>query len=309
MLSFVVPERASSAIQATPAPGGDDTLVELWLRLKTSEHSRRAYRSEADRFRRFCANPLAAVRLTDLAAYAEQLGQGSLAPSSQNRALTAIKSLFSFAHRTGYLTFNPGAALRTRPARDALAQRILTEQEVARMIEAATPGRDRVLLRLLYASGVRVSEAAALEWRDIEPRGAAGQISVFGKGGRTRQVLLGESAWSALWSLRPAEADSLRGPVFRSQRGGALDVSQIRRIVYAAARRAGLERAVSPHWMRHAHASHALDRGAPIHLVQQTLGHATIATTGRYLHARPADSSSRYLEDSAEVAGTGRGVS
>ena len=64
---------------------------------------------------------------------------------------------------------------------------------------------------------------------------------------------------------------------------------------YAAARKAGLEQKVSPHWMRHAHASHALDRSAPIHLVQATLGHASVSTTGRYLHARPTESSSFYL--------------
>ena len=77
--------------------------------------------------------------------------------------------------------------------------------------------------------------------------------------------------------------------------GGALDARQVRRIVAAAARRAGVEGNVSPHWLRHAHASHALDRGAAIHLVQATLGHSSVATTGKYLHARPSESSSKYL--------------
>ena len=87
-------------------------------------------------------------------------------------------------------------------------------------------------------------------------------------------------------------------PIFPSHKGGGpLDPSQVRRIVYAAAKKASLERKVSPHWMRHAHASHALDRSAPIHLVQATLGHASVSTTGRYLHARPTESSSFYLPD------------
>jgi site-specific recombinase XerD len=83
--------------------------------------------------------------------------------------------------------------------------------------------------------------------------------------------------------------------VFRSRKGGPLDASQVHRIVKAAAERAGLSGEVSAYRLRHAHASHSLDRGAPIHLVQQTLGHASVATTGRYLHARPTDSSARYL--------------
>ncbi len=103
------------------------------------------------------------------------------------------------------------------------------------------------------------------------------------------------------------EIQALRGtagpdePVFRSRNtkkahnDGALDTRQLGRIVKAAAKRAGLDEDVSPHWMRHAHASHALDRGAPIHLVRDTLGHESAATTSRYLHARPDDSSSRFL--------------
>ena len=116
---------------------------------------------------------------------------------------------------------------------------------------------------------------------------------MFGKGNKTRTVLLPLSVWAALISIRGTAADD--APIFRSRRGGHLDVSQVVRVVKAAAKRAGLSAAVSPHWMRHAHASHALDRGAPIHLVQTTLGHASVATTGRYLHARPTESSSRYL--------------
>ena len=74
-----------------------------------------------------------------------------------------------------------------------------------------------------------------------------------------------------------------------------LDPSQVHRIVKAAAARAGISAEVSAHWLRHAHASHSLERGAPIHLVQATLGHASVAATGRYLHARPSDSLARYL--------------
>jgi integrase/recombinase XerD len=149
---------------------------------------------------------------------------------------------------------------------------------------------------LLYVSGVRVSEICGLKWCDALARQQGGQITVFGKSGKTRTVLLKPKVWQHLLSLR-GEAKAVE-PVFRSRKGGgALDISQVRRIVYAAARTAGLEQKVSPLWMRHAHASHALDRSAPIHLVQATLGHASVSTTGRYLHARPSESSSFYLPD------------
>ena len=118
----------------------------------------------------------------------------------------------------------------------------------------------------------------------------------FGKRGKTRTILLKPKSWAQLLAIR-GDAGAV-DPVFRSRKGcGHLDSSQVRRIVYAAAKKAGLEQKVSPHWMRHAHASHALDRSAPIHLVQATLGHASVSTTGRYLHARPTESSSFYLPD------------
>ena len=88
-----------------------------------------------------------------------------------------------------------------------------------------------------------------------------------------------------------AKAEEL---VFQTRSGKPLDRGRVRVILRRAAQRAGVTDSVSPHWLRHAHASHALDHGAPIHLVQATLGHASVATTGRYLHARPTDSSARY---------------
>jgi integrase/recombinase XerD len=275
-----------------PAHDGsqDAKLVELWLSLKTSPHTRRAYAAEAARFLGFIGKPLSWVTL------AAHLEQGNLQPASRNRAVTALKSLLAFAQQTGYLPFNVGAAVKLRPHRDGLAQRILEESEVARLIEAAPEGRNRVLLKLLYVSGVRVSEICGLRWCDALTRQEGGQITVFGKGGKTRTVLLKPRVWQQLLSIK-GEAQAA-DPVFRSRKGGgALDVSQVRRVVYAAAQKAGLEQKVSPHWMRHAHASHALDRSAPIHLVQATLGHASVATTGRYLHARPTESSSFYLPD------------
>jgi integrase/recombinase XerD len=110
----------------------------------------------------------------------------------------------------------------------------------------------------------------------------------------TRSIQLPDSVWKQLQKLR-ADAQS-DDPVFPSRKKRQpLTDSAIWRIVRKAAERAGPELPVSPHWLRHAHASHARDRGAPIHVVQGTLGHASITTTDRYLHARPKESSSRFL--------------
>ncbi|MBZ5623085.1 MAG: tyrosine-type recombinase/integrase [Acidobacteriia bacterium] len=281
-----------------PASDGaqDAPLVELWLSMKTSRHTRRAYVADTARFLEFVHKPLSWVTLMDFQAWAAHLGEASLKPASQNRAVTAVKSLLAFAQETGYLPYNVGAAVKLQPNRDGLAQRILEESQVAKFIDAAPAGRDRVLLKLLYVSGIRVSELCGLKWCDALPRQEGGQITVFGKGGQTRTILLKPGVWQQLLSIQ-GDAGSVDA-IFPSRKGrGPLDASQVRRIVYAAARKAGLEQKVSPHWLRHAHASHALDRSAPIHLVQATLGHASVSTTGRYLHARPTESSSFYLPD------------
>ena len=272
--------------------GTDDHLVGLWLH-ERSPHTQRAYRADVERFRSGAGKPLRSVTLADLQEFARSIEQG--APASRYRTLSAIKSLLAFGHRLGYLPFDVGRALRLPPVRNRLNERILTEADLHRIISLETDPRNRAVLTLLYASAIRVSELCALAWRDLQPNGDGGQITIFGKGSVTRAVQLPASVWQLLLALRPKDSTP-DDPVFQSRKQhGFLQPAAVLRIVRAAAARAGIDLPVSPHWFRHAHASHALDRGAPIHLVQATLGHASITTTGRYLHARPQDSSSRFL--------------
>jgi integrase/recombinase XerD len=272
----------------------DEQLLEIWLHGR-SVHTQRAYRADVERFRVGAGKPFRQITLADLQQFANSLGD--LAPASRYRILSALKSLLGFGHRIGYLSFDVGHALRLPAIRNRLAERILPEADLHRILSLEPNARNRALLTLLYASGIRVSELCGLSWRDLQANGDGGQVTVFGKGGVTRSIQIPASVWKLLTGLRTSETGG-DDPVFRSRKGkngGRLHPVAVLRIVRQAADRAGIELAVSPHWFRHAHASHALDRGAPIHLVQATLGHASITTTGRYLHARPKDSSSRFL--------------
>ena len=280
--AIVIPQQAES----------DGHLIELWLNGR-SRHTQRAYRADVSRFMETVAKPLHQITLGELQEYAGRISEG-LQPSSVYRSMSAIKSLFAFGHRIGFLSFDVAAPLRLPALRETLAERILDETDVLRMIALESMPRNKTILLTLYAGGFRVAELCSLKWSDLQNRDKTGQITVFGKGGKTRSVLMPQSVWFALLSLRN-DAKETR-PVFLSRKGGHLDESQIWRIVRKASERAGIEKAVSCHWLRHAHASHALDRGAPIHLVQATLGHESISTTGKYLHARPSDSSSSYLK-------------
>jgi integrase/recombinase XerD len=170
---------------------------------------------------------------------------------------------------------------------------MLSESEVLTMIALTKKERDKLLLRLLYASAGRISEVCTLKWRDVQPNGNTGQVTFFGKGGKTRAVKLSAETWKALQTMR--RGNGMDEPVFRSQKGGHLDPSQAWRIVKAAAKRAGIEGNVSPHWFRHSHATHALDRGATVALVRDTLGHSSLAVTSMYVHAKPDESSALHL--------------
>jgi integrase/recombinase XerD len=283
---------ATTAVVIPRQADSDQQLIDLWLHGR-SRHTQRAYRRDAERFLEATIKVLHRITLGDLQQYAEQLVGSGLEPSSVYRSMSAIKSLFAFGHRLGYLPYDVARPLRLPALRDGLAERILDETDVLRMIALEQMPRNRAILLTLYAGGFRVAELCSLKWTDLQGRDQAGQITVFGKGGKTRTVLMPQSVWNALMSLRGDAAEN--APVFRSRKGGHLDESQVWRIVRKAAKRAGIEKEVSCHWLRHAHASHALDRGAPIHLVQAALGHSSVATTGRYLHARPTESSSSYL--------------
>ena len=272
----------------------DLQLIELWLHGR-SKHTQRAYRKNANDFIFNVQKPLNQILLFEIQQYANQLDVSDLKPSSIHRVLSAIKSLFAFAYQIGYLPFDTARSLRLPPLRNHLSERILEESDVRLMISLERNPRNKAILTTFYAGGLRVSELCGLKWRDLQPRDSGGQITVFGKGGKTRTILLPCVAWDNIMSINGVVLDD--SPVFKSRKGGGhLDESMVWRIVRNASVRAGLAEKVSCHWLRHAHASHALDRNAPIHLVQQTLGHASISTTGRYLHARPADSSANYLE-------------
>ncbi len=289
---MLVPVNSSRSSQASD----DLHLISLWLKGK-SEHSQEAYTRDVEQFVDFVDLPLSEIKLQHFWDWADHLKKLGTLPSTQARKLAAVKSLFSFGHRIGYLQFNVGVAITLPNIPDKLAERILLEEDIVAIVGQAHTLRNRVLLKLFYASGARVSELASLYWGALIPReNQQGQISLLGKGNKIRTLMLPAPIWKDLMELKSeSEFNESNHPVFRSRKGGSLSRQQIWRIVRDAARAAGFDKNISPHWLRHAHASHALDHGAPVHLVQESLGHRSLATTSKYTHARPDESSSKYL--------------
>ena len=282
----------------------DGHLIRLWLRSK-SPNSKDAYARDIRQFLDFSGLELSSVKLETIWEWLDELQERNLTVSTRARKLASLKSLFSFANKIGYLSFNVGAAVSLPNIPDLLAQRILTEQDLHLILDTANSQRNSVLLKLFYATGARVSELSVLRWEHVRQNNRPGKdresiITLVGKGSKSRNVIVPVSMSSVLKQLNEAEQTDGYGtaldPVFRSAKGGFLSRQQMWRIVKKAAATSGVRGGVSPHWLRHAHASHSLDRGAPTHLVQETLGHKSLSTTSRYTHARPDDSSGKYLD-------------
>ena len=294
-----------------PENATDDMVIDLWLLIHRSAATRDAYRSDIDRLRAFTSHkPLQQVTLLDLIEYEAYLTDSGLRKSSIARKLSAIKSLLTFCQKAGYTTVNVGAALKLPAIESRLAERIMNEHQVLTMLALEKDPRNHALLRLLYNAGIRVSEVCSLTWNDVQPNPNGGQIRVFGKGGKERYIVISAETYTEVLALRGDAFDF--APVFQSRKhtkSGFLERARIFRIVEDAAIRADIavytttdkqgkqvkRSHVSPHWLRHAHASHAIDRKAPVTLVRDTLGHASIATTNKYSHARPGESSGSYL--------------
>jgi site-specific recombinase XerD len=190
----------------------DQQLIALWLHGRPAS-TQAAYRRAIERFLTVVDKPLRSVTLGDVQGFADSLSEK--APATTARILSSIKSLFAFGYRLGYLPFDVGRPLRLPARKSPLAERIMTEADTHRVIALEPNRRNRVMLRLLYASGVRVSELCGLKWRDLKERDDAGQVTVFGKGGKTRTILLSVATWRELVPLfeRRAKLD----PVSRGQ--------------------------------------------------------------------------------------------
>jgi integrase/recombinase XerC len=278
--------------QVAPLPGGDEMLIRAWLHNRPV-NTVTAYRNDVSRLFEQSGKALAAIELADLQAW--DVSMVSDSPSSRVRRLSAAKSLLTFAHGLGAIATDPGRALRLSKPIATTAERILTVADVQRMVGAEQSPNRRALLRLLYLCGLRASEGGALCWRDMTLVGKVGEAKILGKGGKLRTVGVPLALWRDLVALTPARQAG--SPVVPAENGKPFGRQAIHRAVKSAARRAGVHGAVSPHWLRHSHASHALDRGAPPQVVQKNLGHASLATTTGYLHARHGDHSANYLAE------------
>lgn len=264
-------------------------LRHLSVERNASTHTLRSYRSDLTDFQRFLAERgvagLAAADSRTVRAWLAGLHARGLDPASIGRKLAALRSCCRFLVRRGVMERNHARDVRgprqPRKLVSFLPIDEATQLVTGRAIVGVTRPRDVAILELLYASGLRVSELSGLDLDALDRTERA--VRVLGKGRKERIVPYGEHAARAVdtWlGIRGEHA----GPLFTNPRGRRLTVRSIYTIVRRSARAAGITRPVSPHTLRHTFATHLLDNGADLRMIQELLGHSRLSTTQRYTH-------------------------
>jgi integrase/recombinase XerD len=282
-------------------PRGDTRALDAWLdhlRVERglAENTLLAYGRDLARLQAFAEDrglPILGLVQADLVAYLGSLREQGLGPRSQARRLFSARAFFRFAAREGLVEQDPTENLRPPKAFRALP-RYLTPRQVETLlaapdVESPVGLRDRAILEVMYATGLRASELTGLTVEGLDMD--LGLVRVLGKGGKERLVPLGREArrWVRRY-IGEAREDLARargrsaGLLFLSRGGGRLSPTGLWGLVRRHAVTAGVERVLTPHVLRHSFASHLLERGADLRALQAMLGHADISTTQIYTH-------------------------
>ncbi len=265
----------------------------LWMERGLSDNTLSAYRSDLTRFAGWLAAAGGSLMGADRAQILGYLGdrvRGGARPRTTARLLSSVRRFYQYLVREGRLQEDPSARVDAPKLGRALPGS-LTEDEVDALLAApdvSTPLglRDRAMLELLYATGLRVSELVNLTLDQINPR--QGVVRIIGKGSKERLVPLGEEAltWLEryLSEARTELAGAQSAALFPGRGGTALTRQAFWYLIRRHARRAGISRHLSPHTLRHAFATHLLNHGADLRVVQMLLGHSDLSTTQIYTH-------------------------
>lgn len=279
----------------------EDRIVRMWLSNLNSQHSIDSYVTAFRMFQDAVPKHLKQITTQDMMAFRDAM-EG--APGTRKTRWNIIQGLFSFAHRIGYLRYNPAEAVKAPKAPARIADKILSKEQVKQMIDGESDPVLRLEIQMLYGAGLRVSELVGLKWKDIRyghinPDVFAGHLDVFGKGQKHRTISITHNLARRIEAVRP-EGWRPEWPVFASKKSPHADPQPTTRVtilrhIKAAGARIGSP-GVSPHWLRHSFATHILQAGGNLDMIRQDLGHTNIATTGQYLHANPDDGGGRLVE-------------
>jgi len=266
----------------------DKFIRYLDLEKGASSHTLRAYRKDLREFSESVKCEPNNIDIIDLRGFIAGQIQKGLNKTTVSRRLSSIRSFFKFLYREGYMKTNP-AKLVSNPKVPKLLPRFLSVDDVFSLVEKPEgigflPARNRAVLELLYSSGLRVSELSGINTDDIHIKECL--IKIKGKGKKERIVSIGSKAIDAMKSyiIERMLLKSKERALFLNRMGKRLTERGVRRIVVKYARAIGIHGRIGPHTLRHSFASHLLQGGADLRVIQELLGHASLSTTQKYTH-------------------------
>ena len=272
-----------------------DFLVYLGSEKGLSPHTLKAYGRDLKGFSQFASQKVEEIIGEKVVDYLQNIKSQGIASSTLCRVLVAIKVFFRFLKREKIIPNNPTVFLES-PKMWQLIPEVLTIEEVSRFLEApdietSIGARDRAMFQVMYASGLRVSELCGLNTGDISDD----QVRVRGKGNKERVIPIAASAVAAVDHYLVQFRNEGDGALFLSIKGQRMDRVAVWERVKFYRKKAGILKEISPHTLRHSFATHLLENGADLRVIQEMLGHANIGTTDRYTHI-----SRKHLHDSFE---------
>lgn len=273
-----------------PTATDDEKLILVWLQSKKS-HTRKTYTYNIANYLNFVNTPIQDTKIDHIINYHNFLSE-NYALNTIRTKLATVKSLFTFAMKTGYITVNPTNIISIGKGTNAINQRFVPEDVLIDLIQKNRHTKKikaTVLSILLYKTGLRISEAIQLQWSDFSPTTNGGYIiTILGKGDIQRVIRIDAKFYQWLSEL---QNDSLY--VFSGNKGDHLKRTQAYKLVKDFFEEIP---ELSPHWLRHCHSIHSLDNGVKIDDLRKSLGHSSLVMTTRYLDARPHQSSSDFIK-------------
>ena len=293
----LLPLKNLSPAQAQNTRYIDTLIVGTWL-IGKSDKTKKTYQKVLRQF--FVFHPKISIQTTTTAhisVFLKDMENRGVQATTLNLYMNALSSLFRSALKQRRIEVDPSTPLKNYKVQDRVYQKILDLEQIKQMILKEKRPRNVLLIKVLFYLGLRVSEVVDIVLSDFVIRKEGVILNVKGKGSKIRQAPLSDELWREIqiyaqeWNLRSSDFLFFD----EKNKGKRISTVSIWKAVKSSAKKAKVNPLPSPHWFRHTSATLSLEGGAPIHVVQARLGHASLSTTSRYLHAKASEGLSKYL--------------
>jgi integrase/recombinase XerD len=266
----------------------DQEIITLWLSDKTFL-TVKSYDRQIKQFFNFVGKELNKVMYEDFMQYKAFMRMKGYKSSTMRTKLTAVKSLFSFCTKLGYLNANVAVIVENVAVKEEVRRKALPQDTISLLLNNAKTQRDKLIIKTLYLLGLRVSELINIQWHDFIIQFGKVELKVIGKGNKLRHILVPSDLFNSL--INQKNHDNY---VFISYQNNKLSRQSVNKMLSNLTKKLGIN-SINPHAFRHSHATHSLANGCDISLLMQSLGHSSLKITQQYLSNRDGEGSSTYL--------------